>query len=119
MLLNFLNVYGFVANRYWLITSVGSFMRGVYEHGGSILAHIVPVVNGEILGDFAEVRDWQAAHEGGLTKATEFSTISPFWQSIWTVSPEWNLPSSRASERGSSTMCSITRLRGRAPNIGS
>ncbi len=46
MLLNFLNVYGVMANRYRLIASVGAFMRGVYEHGGSILAHIVLVVNG-------------------------------------------------------------------------
>ena len=82
MLLNFLNVYGFIANRCWLITSVEIFMKGVYEHGGSILAHIIPVVNGQNLGDFAEVRDWQATQEGGLTKAAEFSTISPFWQSI-------------------------------------
>ena len=52
MLLDFLNVYGFIANRCWLITSVGAFMRGVYEHGGSILAHIVTVVNGEILRRF-------------------------------------------------------------------
>jgi len=52
MLLDFLNVYGFIANRCWLITSVGNFMRGVYEHGGSILAHIVTVVNGEILRRF-------------------------------------------------------------------
>ena len=46
MLLNFLNIYGFIANRCWLITSVGAFVNGVYEHGGSILAHIALVVNG-------------------------------------------------------------------------
>ncbi len=46
MFLNFLDVYGLMANRYLLIASVGAFMKGVYEHGGSILAHIVLVVNG-------------------------------------------------------------------------
>lgn len=69
MLLNFLNVYGLMANGYWLITSVGNFMRGVYEHGGSILAHIVLVVNGQILGDSAEVRLVAGRSGGGADQS--------------------------------------------------